>query len=119
MLHLLIKNNNANVNRSNVGQPKSIIKIKRTPNNNSPTHSEETIYKDAVLTQSQNKNSSSSDDFEIDTSDEIVNLDFGDLNLMSGPILAPARDNRVAEASGGEVQTPPRLMMGSMQRQAQ
>ena len=113
------KNDNASVNRSKVAQPKSIMKNKRTPNGSSPTHSEETIYKDAVPTQFQNRISSSSDDLDIDTSDETINFDFGDLNLMSGPFVAPTRDNRSAEVSGGEARTPPRSMMGSLQRQAQ
>ena len=97
----------------------------------SPSQSEETIYKYAV--QTKNHNGSSSEDFDVNTSDEIINAEFGSLNVISGPFVddmagpsgqgetakrARSR-SRLAPIWGGEVETRQPEFMGPEDRSAQ
>ena len=77
------KNSNDN---SNCANDKSKGKVQTTK----VLCSEETIYKKAV--EKKNRDSSSSGDFGIDTSDELLQTELNDLNISVGPIMEADSD---------------------------
>ena len=73
-----------------VANPKPINR-RKSGNESLHSESEETIYKDAV--QKKNRNSSSSDE-GVNTSDELINLQFNDLNVIDDGYIAGSGANK-------------------------